>query len=290
VNLPGTGSVLGIDVGYSTRRPTTGFCCLWWDAERVNWTCANAGVDEDKRLAAFRKVTACHEQVGVLSVAVDGPLRPDLQCDGSRYRAAEALLSCGCFQKRGKPGQTNAGSGPRLHEEATKLAHFAKRHCRVDREAVVEAFPNMFLGVLCDEAAYPNKPTKKRKWTDSLYEPVEGKLRGIVAELLPGREIVGSFKLRDHEHIASFACALTALASAAGRYVAVGSHEDGFIVLPPFEYWGSGFGEAEPWAARVLRRGLTNVTGRFPGACVYRDRSRWLESAVLDLVQPVRTL
>ncbi len=106
-----------------------------------------------------------------------------------------------------------------------------------------------------------------------------GKLRGIVAELLPGHEIAGSFELCDHEHIASFACALTALASAAGWCVAAGSHGDGFIVLPPFEHWGSGFGGADPWAARELRRGVANVTGRkgrFPEACVCRDRDGWL--------------
>src|SRR5437899_1767641 len=50
------GSVLGIDVGYSARRKTTGFCALSWDARTVRWRCENAGVDERNRHDTLRRV------------------------------------------------------------------------------------------------------------------------------------------------------------------------------------------------------------------------------------------
>ncbi len=289
MSLPDSGRVLGVDAGFSKRRATTGFCGLEWDSARVNWTCANARSDGGSRLDALRRAGAT-SAAGVLAAAIDGPLRPGLEEDGTRYRAAEALLSCGCFQKRGKPGQTHAGSGPRLHAEATSLARFVLESCRVVKAesplaihsaAVVEAFPNMFLGVLCDEQAYPPRPERKRKWTDSLYCILKDKLRCLVMELLPGRTLAGSFDLQDHEHIAGFVCALTALAAVSGRSVAVGSHQDGFIILPPFEFWGAANGCPEPWAARELRRSMVNAGGagkRFPTACVYRGRERWLSA------------
>ena len=66
-----------------------------------------------------------------MAVALDGPLMPELALK-SRYRACEAILSCGILQKRGKPGQSNAGSGPTLHKEATRLANFIFDQLNVD--------------------------------------------------------------------------------------------------------------------------------------------------------------
>ena len=54
-------------------------------------------------------------------VALDGPLTRGLRLV-RHYRAAEAILSRGPLQKRGKPGPTSAPMGQKLHEHATKLA------------------------------------------------------------------------------------------------------------------------------------------------------------------------
>src|SRR5207253_10684496 len=64
-----------------------------------------------------------------------------------------------------------SGSGRDLHAHATRLAHFVLRECGVEAaahvpaihaRAIVEAFPNLFLGVLCDEADYPAEPHRQR--------------------------------------------------------------------------------------------------------------------------------
>src|SRR2546422_11352339 len=64
-----------------------------------------------------------------------------------------------------------------LHAHATRLANFVLRERRVrpaahvpaiHARAIVEAFPNLFLGVLCDEADYPRAARRRRKWTDTL--------------------------------------------------------------------------------------------------------------------------
>ena len=288
--MPERGSVLGIDVGYSTRRKTTGFCGLAWDARAVRWTCHNAGRDEPDRRDVLRRVLPDRE-VELSAVAIDGPLLPRLD-PTPRYRCAESLLSRGAFARRGKPGPTNGGSGRDLHAHATRLANFVLRECRVrpaahvpaiHARAIVEAFPNLFLGVLCDEADYPAEPHRQRKWTDTLYNWPPGdpviprKLRSLLESLLPRRAIGGEFDIKDHEKIASFVCALTALSVAANRFVAVGCVRDGCIALSLRDLWGRGTPSSVPWAERELRANLPRVAADFPHCepAVYEDGGRW---------------
>jgi hypothetical protein len=274
--MPERGCVLGIDVGFSACRKTTGMAALWWDRTRVAWRCRTASSRPEDRGAVLDALTsATHEEV--LAVGVDGPLLPDL-VDRPTYRGAEALLTWGAFGKRGKPGAGNAGHGPRLHQEATALARFvlarrsigrARHAARIHERAVIEAFPNLFLGVLCEDADYPRRP-RQRRWTDALFPLVHARVRGMLRALLPGRAVDASPAVSGHDNIAAFVCALTALCVVAGRYVAVGAHADGFIVLPPHGAWGP-----EPWAERALR---TNVARHGHGV-VYRDDMVWMAAS-----------
>src|SRR2546427_12367424 len=111
------GSVLGIDVGYSARRKTTGFCALSWDARTVRWRSENAGVDERKRHDTLQRVLP-EAQRQLLAVAIDGPLLPGLHTT-PRDRCAESLPRRRAFCKRGTPGPTNGGRGPTLAARAT---------------------------------------------------------------------------------------------------------------------------------------------------------------------------
>jgi len=143
-------------------------------------------------------------------------------------------------------------------------------------EAVCEAFPNLFLGVLHDERGYPEPSEARRKWTDLLYPRVRPRLESLVADLLPERQVLGNWSITGHDHIGAFVCALTALAYAAGRFVAVGSDADGFIILPSSEYWGLGDQAAgQRWAERELLVALPKVRARFASA-----RIQWRESVV----------
>lgn len=272
--IAASGCVLGIDVGFSGRKKTTGMSALWWNETTVTWRCRVASSTVEDRASVLDDLTseADHD---VLALAVDGPLMPELAYRPT-YRCPEALLTRGMFGKRGKPGACNAGGGPRLHREATTLAHFAlerrtiaraTHRARIHERAVVEAFPNLFLGVLCDESDYP-APRHQRRWTDALFPAVRPSLERMLSGLLPGRSVREPWPVRGHDAIAGFVCALSALCVAAGRYVAVGAHADGFIMLPPLDAWGS-----NPWAARELR---ANVA-RHGGGVVYRDDIVWMD-------------
>ena len=78
----------------------------------------------------------------------------------------------------------------------------ASHPCAIHEKAIVEAFPNLFLGTLCDEENYPEKPSRQRKWTDTLFPLVAERLGLLLKCLLPRREIKGSLALDDHEEIA----------------------------------------------------------------------------------------
>lgn len=239
-------------------------------------------MDPENRSEALQELLDNRPEV--LVVAVDGPLRPNLDLDTSTYRAPESLLSRGKFQRRGKPGPTNAGSGPELHREASCLGRFAlnqlsvaqARHApRIHERAIVEAFPNLFLGVLCDDARYLAKPLRKRKWTDRLYPLVKPKFEQLLRSLLPRRKLQSSLDIEHHEGIAGLTCAITALCVAARRFVAVGSPGDGFIILPPSNLWGEGAEKNVPWAKVELQRNLDSAVRNFPDAAILEGGQVW---------------
>ncbi len=60
-----------------------------------------------------------------------------------------------------------------------------------------------------------------------------GRLRALIDHLLPGRRPTRDLaEVVNHDDRAALVCALSALAVAAGDFVAVGD-EDGWIILPP---------------------------------------------------------
>src|SRR2546428_834524 len=72
--------------------------------------------------------------------------------------------------------------------------------------AIYEALPNLFLGVLCDEAAYPIRPYKQRCWTDCLFPLVRPKLVKLLQAILPQRDFSDLATMRGHDQIAAFIC------------------------------------------------------------------------------------
>jgi hypothetical protein len=265
--LPTCGAVFGGDIGYSLSRSTTGMGILVWDESTVRFACKNANSESETRIKVINQLRDQVSWKGSFAAAAfDGPLRPSLVVDTTQCRAAERLLMGGAFQHRGKPGPTNGGSGPALHSEATKMAtlilgkykfELPSFHPHLGACSAIESFPNLFFGVLLDETAYPVQPTKRRNWTCCLYPIVAAKLKELLGTLLPGRKFLGADELTDREHIAAFACVLTALCAAAGEFVAVGSPADGYIFLPPLSFWGVSFDNNGPRAARELELRLS---------------------------------
>ena len=260
---------LGIDVGYSKTRRTTGLCLLTIDGDTARWELLNTGTEETTRLNDLRCLIP--RGAWVEGVGIDGPLTSGLRVV-NHYRTSDALLSRGAFRVRGKPGQTNVPSSQRLHQHATKLAKLAlglqtegylsiaasTHPDAVDAHRLLEVFPNAFLAVLLDDAEFP---VLKRDASDRFWEIAvdRGYLDTLLGLIAPGvtPELAWGDVL-DHDHRAALVCALAAMAVARGRYVAIGDPVDGDIFLPPLEAWGPG-GGGEPWAEVELRRNVAPV-------------------------------
>lgn len=172
---------LGIDVGYSNSKPTTGLCLITLDQDRLLWECSKTSTDEHERMDALRALT---RNVGVLNgVGIDGPLAHGLAIVNC-YRSAEALLSRGDLRGRCRPGQTNSGNGQQLHRHATELAnlvlglreegHFQLAEAihpdRIHKYRIIEAFPTAFLAFLISERSFPTEEQMDRDKSDIYWE------------------------------------------------------------------------------------------------------------------------
>ena len=233
------GSVLGIDVGWSSRRKSSAACRLSWSCREVSWEIRRFRATDTERECAIRQVAAGH---ALSAVAIDGPLKPGFDEIG-RYRSAERLLSRGELPKRiGKPGQSSSPNGRKLNEQANLSARLVKTLCRIeeavhsvriDSQSIVEAFPTTFLGVMTECPETLNRP-KARSDRYFVHLAEGGQLARFIACLLPGRKLGAELStIGNHDDRAALVCALTALCVAIGDFTAVGDHCDGWIVLPP---------------------------------------------------------
>jgi hypothetical protein len=263
---------LGIDVGYSQTRRSTGLCLLTLDDTQLSWRCLNTGANEETRLEDLRWLAP--RGTFIAGVGIDGPLTSGLRVV-SHYRTSDALLSRGVFRNRGKPGQTSVPSSQKLHQHATLLARLCLRleeegHWRlganplpdpVHPKCLLEVFPNAFLSVLLPDSAFVEIGLLRRKASDLFWEAAvrEGYLERLLNLLVPGVVHQQPFAdVIDHDHRAALACALSALAVCRGRYVACGDPLDGDIVLPPREAWGAG-GNGALWAWEALEGNVVTV-------------------------------
>ena len=264
---------LGIDVGYSKSRRTTGLCLITIDQTSLQWRCCNTGTKEHQRLKDLRSLVP--KGTSLAGVGIDGPLARNLKIV-DRYRSADALLSRGHFQRRGKPGPTNSPTGQDLHAHATKLAMLvlslqsegylelqdADHPDSIHEARILEVFPTSFLAVLLPFEHVPTK-VKRGERSDKLWETAvrEHCMQRLVERLAPDRSLKESLEsIKDHDHRAAFICALAALCVARDQYVAVGDPEDGHIVLPPPQFWGLGPSPRDhPWAEVTLRENINTV-------------------------------
>ncbi|WP_353404901.1 hypothetical protein [Brucella sp. NBRC 13694] len=154
-------ALLGIDVGFSKNRPTTGIA---WSKNR-EFGSARTHSDWDRRSRCIPSTTTFSV------IAIDGPLVP-LESDDSLDRLCERLFIRGAFQTRCKPGLSNHGFSKDLRRAAAKTAeqvlHLAERHTNMKNAIrkdvfIIEAFPNAFLGVLLPESRFNLAKAGKRK-------------------------------------------------------------------------------------------------------------------------------
>lgn len=240
--LPESGSVLGVDVGWSLKQRSSAACRLDWDDESVRWTIRRFTAADADRGDGLMLVMGAHH---LLAVAFDGPLRGDLE-PIEVYRHAERKLSERPIRDAiGKLAQSNSGNGRLLNAATNACAQLVIEHGLVNaaahghpihRLAIAEAFPNSFLGLMLDDPA-PHKGGRGSR-SDRYYVALtgDGTLERLVGHHLPGLRLEQSFQsVTNHDDRAALVCAITALGVACNDYTAVGD-ADGWIILPPAQF------------------------------------------------------
>jgi len=141
---------MGIDVGFSKTRPTTGIACLEGD----QLTLERARTAWESREAKIPK--GFHPSL----IAIDGPLLPQGTAHDIR-RHVESTFIRAPFHNRCRPGLSHHGVGMELrrasNDACTQFSRLLAASVSVNggnvrrKGPIVEAFPNAFLGVLMPE-------------------------------------------------------------------------------------------------------------------------------------------
>lgn len=242
--------LIGVDVGFSRDRETTGIAYLDDDHLYVS----RAGTEWANRRSRLSRDFRADV------IALDGPLLPR-GADELAKRSCEFTFIRGAFAKRCKPGLSHCGYGLNLRRAAgIACSQFSEvLNCpnetsasgRVSRDGpIVEAFPNAFLGVLLRETVYFSMPRLRRgKKFDWLYDRAveSGRLESATSNDLELPSMVWKRMQteRDHENRAALICLLTAGFAFRGTAEMVGDAESGWFCLPPFSLW-------QKWARYAL--------------------------------------
>lgn len=235
--LPASGSVLGIDVGWSLQAASSGICRLDWDGETIDWTVQHFTGHPEARMASLSAVAG---DKMLLAVGLDGPLRGDLAVI-DRYRLAERVLSQRAIASRiSQPGSSRSPVGRLLNHHTNQFASMlvdrggvaeARHPHPVHRLALFEAFPTSFLGLMLDDVEKGPRQQRSDRYYLALVE--NGTLARLLAHHLPGRRLGSALlAVRNHDERAALICAISALGVARQDYVCVGD-ADGWIILPP---------------------------------------------------------
>jgi predicted nuclease with RNAse H fold len=242
-------SLLGIDVGFSERRKTTGIASYTF-GQRTRPHCVGSLPQDRAEVLLDRPLYD--------AIAIDGPIVPTAINSEQVIRRCERLLSKGPFGKRCKPGFSHFGTGLKLRKAATLIAGEMPGYRRHNDVRVVEAFPNAFLGVMLDDktyAAFERIPRGKKsdiffaqacrdRRFDRLFECL-GWEDAILREQI--QAVARQTTRISHEHRAALVCVLTAACALSGQAAYIGDEVGGSICLPPLCLWAN-------WARAALER------------------------------------
>ena len=206
-------NLMGIDVGFSKTRQTTGIACLEGDQLSLG----RAGTMWESREAKIPK--GFHPSI----IAIDGPLLPEGTPHDIR-RHVESVFIRTPFHNRCRPGLSHHGVGLELRQASSDAcsqfshlleASVLENSSTAFREGrIVEAFPNAFLGVLMPEGELALAPKFKRgRRFDWLYDQMAttGRLQSLLSRNLDLPDLIWN-RLRsetDHELRAALVCLLS---------------------------------------------------------------------------------
>jgi predicted RNase H-like nuclease len=245
-------TLLGIDVGFSQRRNTTGIASFR-SGHEIDLHCVGSRVEH--RANVLRDGSLYH------AIAIDGPIVPACNGPTPMVRLCERVLSRGMFGQRCKPGFSHFGTGLQLRQAATTIALEMPLHKRTASVPVVEAFPNAFLGVMLDDCAYremgriprgeKSDVLFRRAVTDCAFERLFRCLQWESPRLNAQIAALAQTTTRiSHEHRAAVVCVMTAACALSTKATMIGDDSGGHIWLPPLDVWAD-------WARRELEAQLS---------------------------------
>jgi hypothetical protein len=257
-----TPALLGVDVGFSKSKKTTG---LAWFANSTIET-ALAGTSWPDRSRSLPR------DVKFAIAALDAPIVPSDNYNAAR--GCERAFYGGAFSRRCRPGLSHHGRrGLALRDAGREAAQQFAAVLEPDAlpfgpsvfqtKPIIEAFPNAFMGVLLPEVSFGgwSKSLRKAK-SDWLYEQVLE--AGLFGTLLSKLNLASPAILRKfeeawhHDERAALICLLTAMFARSGDAVIVGDADGGWFWLPPMTLWAS-------WASATLEKALSlSPKNRFP--------------------------
>ncbi|UQD98207.1 DUF429 domain-containing protein [Bradyrhizobium japonicum] len=237
----GRQALLGVDVGFSARRKTTGLA--WFSGSGVGVTVTGSSWSERKGdLPAG---------VEFRLAALDAPIVPTP--DASNRRGCEYIFYWGAFARRCRPDLSHHGRGLRLRQAGAQAAREFADILSVSPLPygplvlaglpIIEAFLNTFMGVLLVESNFlgwsKSLGVAKSDW---LYEQIVelGIMRRLLGRLTSNeRSVAGVFEqATNHDERAALICLRTAMFAAEGDVV-IGDDHGGWFWLPPFDLWAS---------------------------------------------------
>jgi hypothetical protein len=256
-----TPALLGVDVGFSKSKETTGLAwCINSTIETVvtgsSWEERNRSLPRDIQFAI---------------AALDAPIVP--ADNYSAFRGCEHAFYGGAFSRRCRPGLSHHGRGLELRDAGREAAqHFAAvlepvalpfGPLVLQGKPIIEAFPNTFMGVPLPGEIFAgwSKALRKAK-SDWLYEQVveAGLFIKLLSRLdLTSPTILEKFeKAQHHDERAALICLLTAMLAWSRDATIVGDADGGWFWLPPMALWA-------PWASAALDAALRpSPKNRFP--------------------------
>jgi hypothetical protein len=263
-------ALLGVDVGFSKSRKTTGLA--WLSDGQLGVTVTGSSWAE----------RSCDLPKNIVFdiAALDAPVVADKHA--LARRGCEHLFSRGGFAKRCRPGLSHHGRGLQLREAGSQAARdfaavltnrplrFGPSVCPND--PIIEAFPNAFMGVLLPEQHFADwSKSRGQAKSDWLYEQIV--MRGLMRKLLARLELRHAAFVRrfedcqHHDERAALICLLTATFAANRNALIIGDGAGGWFWLPPLDLWAC-------WARDALALACSNLKERFPEIAEWAPAAR----------------
>ncbi len=268
-------TVLGVDVGWSQRRKSTGLAVISFGEGEIELRIRRSTAQLAELSATVEELLQrrCPD-----AVAIDGPLGPALHpLPEGRERGCERVLMRGRLRELCSPVDwRNPLRGRPLYEAAMAIARQInellsagrRTGTRPRRIKIVEAFPDAFMAVMLPLATRKDKKgSQVGSRTSRLYKTWLAGSRSAAARLLSLLTSAGATRALLHQFTqvtnkdeqSAVVCAVTALCVARGRYVTIGERATGEIVLPPLTLW-------QRWAIDEIHEQIRRL--RREGTCV----------------------